>query len=55
VDKVPGGLCRTALPELTPATSSPSHLKRCHLLSPETIYLEEVLPETAPDLVEKLS
>ncbi|MEZ5191140.1 MAG: hypothetical protein R2734_00310 [Nocardioides sp.] len=50
-----GDLCGTELPELTTATSSPTHLKRCHLASPETIYLKEVLPETAPDLVEKLS
>ena len=55
IAKVPGDLCANQLPELTVAASSPNHLKRCHLISPETIYLQEVLPETAPDLVEKLS
>ena len=51
VDKVPGDLCRTTLPDLTPA-SQPGHSKRCHLVNPDEIYLKEVLPETAPDLVD---
>ena len=41
-DKVPGDLCTTALPELTPGGRGESHLKRCHLVDPETIYQEEV-------------
>jgi peptide/nickel transport system ATP-binding protein len=51
VDKVPGNLCRTTLPELAP-TTQPDHAKRCHLVNPDEIYLKEVLPETAPDLVD---
>ena len=50
-DKVPGDLCRTTLPELAPATQ-PNHAKRCHLVNPDEIYLKEVLPEVAPDLVD---
>ena len=30
----------------------PGHLKRCHLVNPDEIYLKEVLPETAPDLLD---
>ena len=51
VDKVPGDLCRTTLPELDQA-SQPGHRKRCHLVNPDEIYLKEVLPETAPDLLD---
>ena len=51
MDKVPGDLCRTTLPELSQATQ-PGHLKRCHLVNPDEIYLKEVLPETAPDLLD---
>ena len=51
VDKVPGDLCRTTLPELAEA-SQPGHRKRCHLVNPDEIYLKEVLPETAPDLLD---
>jgi peptide/nickel transport system ATP-binding protein len=51
VDKVPGDLCRTTLPDLAPA-SQPGHLKRCHLVNPDEIYLKEVLPEAAPDLID---
>jgi peptide/nickel transport system ATP-binding protein len=50
-DKVPGNLCRTTLPELTTGTH-PGHLKRCHLVNPDEIYLKEVLPEAAPDLID---
>jgi len=53
-DKVPGDLCRTVLPDLTPASSGGNHLKRCHLANPEDVYFTEVLPEIAPDLVEEL-
>ncbi len=50
-DKVSGDLCRTTLPELSEATQ-PGHLKRCHLVDPDEIYLKEVLPEVAPDLLD---
>jgi peptide/nickel transport system ATP-binding protein len=52
VDKVPGDLCRTTLPELVPGDRGENHLKRCHLANPGEIYAEEVLPEIAPDLVD---
>ncbi len=51
VDKVPGSLCRTTLPELAQA-SQPGHLKRCHLVNPDEIYLKEVLPEASPELID---
>jgi len=41
-DKVPGDLCFTALPDLSPGGRGEGHLKRCHLVDPETIYQEEV-------------
>lgn len=50
--KVPGDLCTTQLPELTPASSGGEHVKRCHLPDPATVYQTEILPEIAPDLVE---
>ena len=52
-DKVAGDLCRTTTPELVPGGRSASHLKRCHLPDPESIYQTEILPEIAPDLVEE--
>ena len=52
-DKVAGDLCKTELPELTPARSGGGHLKRCHLPNPDAVYETEVLPEIAPDLVEE--
>ena len=51
-DKVPGDLCRTVTPELTPGTRGEGHIKRCHLANPDVVYEREVLPEIAPDLVE---
>jgi peptide/nickel transport system ATP-binding protein len=51
-DKVPGDLCRTTMPELTPGFRSETHVKRCHLPNPDVVYEREVLPEIAPDLVE---
>ena len=51
-DKVPGDLCRTTRPELTPASTGTGHVKRCHLANPDAIYHAEVLPEIAPDMVE---
>jgi peptide/nickel transport system ATP-binding protein len=52
VDKVPGDLCRTTLPDLVPGERGENHLKRCHLANPGEIYAEEVLPEIAPDLID---
>jgi len=54
-DKVPGGLCFTQLPELTPASTGGNHIKRCHLANPEEIYQTEILPEIAPDLAEVIT
>ncbi len=51
-DKVPGDLCRTTLPDLTPGNRGDNHLKRCHLANPSEIYATEVLPEIAPDLID---
>jgi len=50
-DKVPGDLCRTELPLLVEGRNN-THLKRCHLADPASIYETEILPEIAPDLVE---
>ena len=53
VDKVPGDLCKTTLPDLTPGQHPEGgHVKRCHLPDPSAIYEQEILPEIAPDLVE---
>ncbi|MFT4287642.1 ABC transporter ATP-binding protein [Nocardioides sp.] len=54
VDKVPGDLCATVLPDLAPGKQGMGHLKRCHLPDPEVVYAQEILPEIAPDLVEEL-
>ncbi|HET8560672.1 MAG TPA: ABC transporter ATP-binding protein [Marmoricola sp.] len=54
VDKVPGDLCATKLPELSLASTGGDHVKRCHLANPEEIYQREILPEIAPDLAEEL-
>jgi peptide/nickel transport system ATP-binding protein len=51
-DKVPGNLCSTTLPQLTPGEHGEGHVKRCHLPDPSAIYVHEILPEIAPDLVE---
>ncbi len=50
-DKVPGDLCSTELPPLVQG-NKPNHLKRCHLANPDEIYLTEVLPEIAPDMID---
>jgi peptide/nickel transport system ATP-binding protein len=55
VQKVPGDLCSTVLPELAPGPRGSGHLKRCHLIDPEQIYESEVLPEIAPDLAEAVT
>ena len=52
VAKVGGDLCRTTLPELTPANSGGNHIKRCHIKNANEVYEAEILPEIAPDLVE---
>ncbi|WP_345893800.1 hypothetical protein [Nocardioides sp. TF02-7] len=51
--KVPGDLCTTVLPELTPRSARGDHLKRCHIANPDAIYEAEVLPEIAPELAEE--
>jgi peptide/nickel transport system ATP-binding protein len=52
-DKVPGDLCTTTLPDLSPGQHPEGgHVKRCHLPDPSAIYEQEILPEIAPDLVE---
>src|SRR6188472_342648 len=53
MDKVPGNLCTTELPELTPGSRGSGHLKRCHLADPDRVFEAEVLPEIAPELVEE--
>jgi len=53
-DKVPDDLCRTTLPDLTPAEAGGNHVKRCHLANPDEVYATEILPEIAPDMVEEL-
>ncbi len=52
IDKVPGDLCRTTLPDLVPGDRGANHVKRCHLANPSEIYAGEVLPEIAPDLID---
>jgi peptide/nickel transport system ATP-binding protein len=49
-DKVPGDLCVSTLPDLLPGNVGVGHLKRCHLVHPDQIYAQEILPEIAPDL-----
>ncbi|MGI8522552.1 MAG: ABC transporter ATP-binding protein [Nocardioides sp.] len=51
-DKVPGNLCATELPPLVQGETGRGHLKRCHLANAAEIYLAEVLPEVAPDLID---
>jgi peptide/nickel transport system ATP-binding protein len=53
MDKVPGDLCTTVLPDLVPGVHSETHLKRCHLANPDAIYEREILPEILPELVEE--
>ena len=52
--KVPGDLCRTELPAMTPARVGANHTKRCHLPDPDQVWMTEVLPEIAPDLVQEV-
>jgi peptide/nickel transport system ATP-binding protein len=52
-DKVPGDLCTTIIPDLTPARAGGNHTKRCHLPNPDEVYAKEVLPEIAPDLAKE--
>jgi peptide/nickel transport system ATP-binding protein len=52
-DKVPGDLCVTTPPALEPGLRGAGHLKRCHLANPDRVYVTEVLPEMAPELVEE--
>ena len=50
---MPGDLCRTTLPLLTPARAGGNHTKRCHLANPDEVYATEVLPEIAPETLEE--
>ena len=44
---VPGEVCETELPELTPGGRGPAHVKRCHLRDPEgALRTEEPKPPT---------
>jgi peptide/nickel transport system ATP-binding protein len=52
-DKVPGDLCRTTVPELTPAQAGGDHTKRCHLANPDEVWANEVLPEIGGDMFEE--
>ncbi len=49
VDKVPGDLCMTELPDLAPGGRGPGHVKRCHLKDPDAVFarLQEEQPELA--------
>ena len=47
-----GDLCRTTLPDLTPASGGGNHTKRCHIANPDEVYAAEVLPEIAPEWME---
>jgi peptide/nickel transport system ATP-binding protein len=51
-DKVEGDLCTTVLPDLVPGAHREGHLSRCHIPDPDAVFMREVLPEIAPDLVE---
>jgi peptide/nickel transport system ATP-binding protein len=53
VDKVPGDLCRTTLPDLVPGERGDNHLKACHLANPNEVWEKEVLVEIAPDLAQE--
>jgi peptide/nickel transport system ATP-binding protein len=52
VGEVPGNLCPTTMPELSPASDGGDHLKRCHLVDAQTIYREQVLAVVDPSAVE---
>jgi peptide/nickel transport system ATP-binding protein len=52
-DKVPGDLCRTTLPDLTPAQAGGNHTKRCHIANPDEVYASDVLPEISPIVEEQ--
>jgi peptide/nickel transport system ATP-binding protein len=51
VDKVPGDLCYTKLPDLRPGNRGAGHLKRCHLADPDEVYRIEVAPVIATSIV----
>ncbi len=52
VAEVPGELCRTSLPPLSPSQEHPGHLKRCHLADASTIYRDKVLAVVDPTSTE---
>lgn len=53
-DLVPGRLCFTEVPELAQGPQD-SHLKRCHLVDPESIYADEVRAKAATEPIEEHS
>jgi peptide/nickel transport system ATP-binding protein len=44
VERVPGGQCKSELPEFTARTSDTSRASRCHLHRPDDIFAAEILP-----------
>jgi peptide/nickel transport system ATP-binding protein len=44
VNRVPGNLCRTELPELIARTDDQGRLSRCHLQRPDDMFNAEILP-----------
>ncbi len=44
VDRVPGGLCKSELPDFMPRTADTSRASRCHLHRPDDIFAAEILP-----------
>ena len=53
MDKVPGNLCTTTLPDLTPGRARRGRARQAlPPARPVGIYEQEILPEIAPDLVE---
>jgi peptide/nickel transport system ATP-binding protein len=43
-DRVPGDLCVTTVPELTPPPGDTTRVTRCHLADPATIFRDDVAP-----------
>jgi peptide/nickel transport system ATP-binding protein len=42
--RVPDELCTTQLPDLAPRTDDPARLSRCHLVHPDQVFADEILP-----------
>ena len=52
-EQVPGDLCSTELPDLTPGGRGSGHLKRCHLPDPDAVFAQQVKPETNLDALDQ--